>query len=76
LGSPRTKVWLCDRRRTQANYIDAETWRNLVATPGTERAHSAVHPNQAFTDASAAVGRLEEIYERNTHFLQDHFEAY
>ena len=31
---------------------------------------------QTFTDASAAVGRLEEIYERNTGFLRDHFEAY
>jgi AMP nucleosidase len=32
-------------------------------------------PAQAFTDATAAAGRLEEIYERNTHFLRDHFEA-
>jgi AMP nucleosidase len=31
---------------------------------------------EAFTDASAAVGRLEEIYERNTRFLRDRFEAY
>lgn len=31
---------------------------------------------EAFTDASAAVGRLEEIYERNTLFLRDRFEAY
>src|SRR5215467_9382012 len=31
---------------------------------------------QAFTDATAAVGRLEEIYERNTRFLRDRFEAY
>src|ERR1043166_2819349 len=31
---------------------------------------------QAFTDAGAAVGRLEEIYERNTQFLRDRFEAY
>src|SRR5438034_2569827 len=30
----------------------------------------------AFTDAGAAVGRLEEIYERNTRFLRDRFEAY
>jgi len=30
----------------------------------------------AFTDANAAVGRLEEIYERNTRFLRDRFEAY
>lgn len=30
----------------------------------------------AFTDAAAAVSRLEEIYERNTKFLRDHFEAY
>src|SRR3569623_983447 len=30
----------------------------------------------AFTDASLAVARLEEIYERNTKFLRDHFEAY
>src|SRR6185437_14707673 len=31
---------------------------------------------EAFTDAGAAVARLEEIYERNTKFLRDHFEAY
>lgn len=31
---------------------------------------------EAFTDAGAAVGRLEEIYERNTKFLRDRFEAY
>jgi hypothetical protein len=31
---------------------------------------------EAFTDAIAAVGRLEEIYERNTQFLRDHFKAY
>ena len=31
---------------------------------------------EAFTNATAAVARLEEIYERNTEFLRDHFEAY
>src|SRR5262245_60038755 len=31
---------------------------------------------QTFTDASAAVGRLEEIYERNKRFLRDRFGAY
>src|SRR5262245_46567966 len=31
---------------------------------------------EAFTDAKAAVDRLEEIYERNTKFLRDRFEAY
>jgi AMP nucleosidase len=31
---------------------------------------------EAFTDAAAAVARLEEIYERNTKFLRDRFEAY
>ncbi|MBI5263516.1 MAG: AMP nucleosidase [Bradyrhizobium sp.] len=31
---------------------------------------------EAFTDAGAAVDRLEEIYERNTQFLRDRFEAY
>lgn len=31
---------------------------------------------QAFTDAEAAVARLEEIYDRNTQFLRDRFEAY
>jgi len=33
-------------------------------------------PAEAFTDAALAVGRLEAIYERNTKFLRDHFEAY
>jgi AMP nucleosidase len=31
---------------------------------------------EAFTDASAAAGRLREIYERNTGFLRDRLEAY
>ncbi|MBV8573472.1 MAG: AMP nucleosidase, partial [Acetobacteraceae bacterium] len=31
---------------------------------------------EAFTDARSAIARLEEIYERNTRFLRDRFEAY
>ena len=31
---------------------------------------------KSFSDASAAVARLEEIYDRNTKFLRDRFEAY
>ncbi len=31
---------------------------------------------EAFSDATAAVTRLEEIYERNTRFLRDRFEAF
>ncbi len=31
---------------------------------------------EAFVDAGAAVSRLEEIYERNTGFLRNRFEAY
>jgi AMP nucleosidase len=31
---------------------------------------------EPFTDAARAVARLEEIYERNTRYLRDHFEAY
>ncbi|HLG80661.1 MAG TPA: AMP nucleosidase [Bradyrhizobium sp.] len=31
---------------------------------------------EAFTDAEAAVARLEDIYQRNTQFLRDRFEAY
>ena len=31
---------------------------------------------KSFTDAALAVARLEEIYERNTKFLRDRFEAY
>src|SRR3954463_13927111 len=31
---------------------------------------------ESFTDAALAVARLEEIYERNTKFLRDRFEAY
>jgi len=31
---------------------------------------------EAFTDVGAAIGRLEEIYERNTRFLRDRVEAY
>ncbi|MTJ80637.1 MAG: AMP nucleosidase [Telmatospirillum sp.] len=33
-------------------------------------------PTESFSDASAAVARLEEIYARNTAFLRDRFEAY
>lgn len=33
-------------------------------------------PAQTFTSASAAVDRLEEIYERNTSFLRSRFEAH
>jgi AMP nucleosidase len=33
-------------------------------------------PTESFTDAAAAVARLEEIYARNTAFLRQHFEAY
>jgi AMP nucleosidase len=31
---------------------------------------------EAFTDAAAAVGRIDEIYARNTAFLRDCFAAY
>jgi AMP nucleosidase len=31
---------------------------------------------EAFSDARAAVARLQEIYERNTRFLRDRFEAF
>jgi AMP nucleosidase len=31
---------------------------------------------EAFTNAAAAVSRLEEIYERNTAFLRDRFDSY
>ena len=30
---------------------------------------------KSFTDAGLAVAHLEEIYERNTKFLRDRFEA-
>ncbi|UWU83976.1 AMP nucleosidase [Bradyrhizobium yuanmingense] len=33
-------------------------------------------PTASFSDASLAVARLEEIYERNAKFLRDRFEAY
>jgi AMP nucleosidase len=33
-------------------------------------------PPESFTDPAAAVARVEEIYERNTAFLRQHFEAY
>ena len=33
-------------------------------------------PTRSFTDAAAAVACLEEIYERNTGFLRERFEAY
>jgi len=33
-------------------------------------------PTEAFTDAKAAVARLEDIYRRNTSFLRERFEAF
>lgn len=33
-------------------------------------------PTESFTDATLAVARLEEIYERNTAFLRERFESY
>ncbi len=33
-------------------------------------------PTEAFTNAAAAVARLDEIYARNTRFLRDRFDAY
>jgi AMP nucleosidase len=33
-------------------------------------------PTEAFSDADAAVARIEDIYERNTAFLRAQFEAY
>ncbi|HEY8519848.1 MAG TPA: AMP nucleosidase [Gammaproteobacteria bacterium] len=33
-------------------------------------------PSELFTDPAAAVARLEEIYERNTAYLRERFEAY
>jgi AMP nucleosidase len=49
--------------------------------PRTRRSNNATtpplpSPPKSFSDASAAVARLEEIYERNTKFLRDRFEAY
>ena len=46
-----------------------------LLAPSTEPVIPTTYGAQAFTDATAAAGRLEEIYERNTHFLRDHFEA-
>jgi AMP nucleosidase len=33
-------------------------------------------PTESFTEASAAVARLEQIYDRNTAFLRERFESY
>src|SRR5690348_1091007 len=45
-------------------------------SPGLTMLNPAPIGTEAFTDAAAAVARLEEIYERNTKFLRDHFETY
>src|SRR5215831_14067035 len=45
--------------------------RNAAATASPKR----IAP-EAFSDAAAAVARLEEIYERNTAFLRQRFQAY
>ena len=52
--------------------------RNLI--DHMQPALSAMSPQriatESFTDADAAVDRLIGIYERNTGFLRDRFEAY
>src|SRR6516225_7594213 len=58
-----------------------------AASPSTQSILNDMHPilsvlaperiaTEAFTDATAAVTRLKEIYERNTRFLRDRFEAF
>jgi AMP nucleosidase len=46
-----------------------------MSTPPTILSPKPIAP-QLFTDAVAAVARFEEVYERNTEFLRDFFEAY
>ena len=47
---------------------------------GAQKAQNVLSPPpvaaERFTDATAAVARLEEIYERNAAFLRESFESY
>src|SRR5690606_38192768 len=57
----------CQSRRLRWNHWVMEDLRILTPPP---------IPTELFDDATAAVSRLEEIYERNTAFLRARFEAY
>src|SRR5215470_3625994 len=58
---------ICHRRRSRRTVLMNSAPAMLTPPP---------IATEAFTDAPLAVARLEEIYERNTRFLRDHFEAY
>src|SRR5215467_12470018 len=70
------------RRSDALSWCRKADWRSVIR-PCRPRIYPAMTletppaiATEAFTDANAAVGRLEEIYERNTKFLRDRFEAY
>src|SRR5262245_54106111 len=49
--------------------------RKGQTTPATQLSPKRI-ATETFDDAAAAVARLADIYERNTAFLRDRFEAY
>src|SRR5215467_12372031 len=58
--------WLYSGRSKYGHHMRSAA--SLLAPP--------LFATEAFTDATSAVARLDEIYERNTRFLRDRFEAY
>ena len=58
--------WLYSGRSKSGHHMRSAA--SLLAPP--------LFATEAFTDATSAVARLDEIYERNTRFLRDRFEAY
>ena len=69
-----TRLWLYLLIQSESPFdnqsgVKRHVFRMLVETP-------PPFATEAFVDAGAAVARLEEIYERNTRFLRDRFEAY
>ena len=49
--------------------------REALLAPSTEPVIPTTYGGPSLHRRHCGAGRLEEIYERNTHFLRDHFEA-
>ena len=59
-----------------ARFTGVHVAARVMHAPGTNLSKTRTDRDPSLTDAGSAIGRLKEIYERNTRFLRDHFEAY
>src|ERR1051325_5135300 len=71
----QSAIWPRDERRTTLALVHPESLSALNVPAMTLETPPPI-ATQAFTDVAAAVDRLERIYQRNTKFLRDRFEAY